>query len=327
MFLGAISPVILKQHFGTATESVCPNAIVEEAQRREEDEKKRKRAGRSFASSKAAQTSITPERVTAPLNVPLPAPSTTSIPQWGPPPLPQAGSHQAAHYGAPANTPPNLPPSFSNFGGFSAPPPQPQYNFQGIGPGAYPYQSSYPPPPALPRYPAPPAAEFYPSFAHYHYPPPPQPYYIPPYSEFGGHPPHPHYPMVPWQQPKSTYEWAPPRFNVERPYGSSHSRADPGPTFHPDDPLDFPELAQWLEDLDQDRNRGKWEDHFSQLTARFEMEGFTSLLQLEGVTATRLAGMTGISDDSANRLTQFVIQDIGEIRANGSHRSKRARYD
>ena len=133
--------------------------------------------------------------------------------------------------------------------------------------------------------------------------------------------------MVPWQWPKGTYEWVPLRFNAEHLYNLPHSHADPGPTFYPNDLLDFPELAQRLKELDQDHNQGKWEDHFSQLTARFEMEGFSSLLQLKGVTATRLAGMTGISDDSANRLAQFVIQDIREIRANRPHPSKRARYD
>lgn len=57
------------------------------------------------------------------------------------------------------------------------------------------------------------------------------------------------------------------------------------------------------------------------------MEGFVSLLQLEGVTADNLAAMTGISDDSANRLTQFATQDIGEIRVSGPRPSKRARYN
>ena len=52
-----------------------------------------------------------------------------------------------------------------------------------------------------------------------------------------------------------------------------------------------------------------------------------SLLQLEGVTADNLAAMTGISDDSANRLTQFATQDIGEIRVSGPRPSKRARYN
>ena len=117
------------------------------------------------------------ERVTTPPpDVSLPAPSTASIPQWGPPPPPQAGSHQAAttpfqQYGVPASTPPNLPPLFSNFSGFNAPLPQPQYNFQGVGPGGYQYQNPYPPPPGLPCYSSPPVAEFYPPFAHYRYPP------------------------------------------------------------------------------------------------------------------------------------------------------------
>lgn len=84
---------------------------------------------------------------------------------------------------------------------------------------------------------------------------------------------------------------------------------------------------EWLEGLDQDHNRSQWGDSFSQFTARFEMEGFTSLLHLEGVTAGHLAAMTGISDDSANRLARFATQDIEEIRANGPRPSKRARYN
>jgi len=91
--------------------------------------------------------------------------------------------------------------------------------------------------------------------------------------------------------------------------------------------LVFPELAQWLEDVDQDPDRNRWGDNFSHFTARFEIERFMTLLHLEGITAEYLAAMTGISDDSAKRLARFAMEDIQEIRANIPRPPKRARYD
>lgn len=128
-----------------------------------------------------------------------------------------------------------------------------------------------------------------------------------------------------WQRPRSPYRST--SFNVEHLHRSSCHRPDPSPTFYPNDPLAFPELTQWLEDIDQDPDHNQWGDNFSQFTAWFEMEHFTTLLHLEGITAEYLAAITGISDESVKRLIHFAAEDIQEIRANMSRPSKRARYD
>ena len=77
--------------------------------------------------------------------------------------------------------------------------------------------------------------------------------------------------------------------------------------------------------LDPDRNW--WGDNCSQFTAQFEIERFTTLLHLEGVTAEYLVAITGISDNLAERLTYFAMEDIQEIRANIPCPPKWAWYD
>lgn len=93
-----------------------------------------------------------------------------------------------------------------------------------------------------------------------------------------------------------------------------------------EDPLDYPELRDWLEGVDRDHPHSRWERQFSQISTRLELAGFTSLLHLERMTPDTLTGMTGIEEIAAERLLRFVREDIGEIRANRSPRPKRARY-
>jgi len=63
-----------------------------------------------------------------------------------------------------------------------------------------------------------------------------------------------------------------------------------------------------------------------QLSAQFELAGLTSLLHLGQMTSDMLIGMTGIKDIAAQRLLQFIHEDIGEIWANKSLHPKQVRY-
>jgi hypothetical protein len=65
---------------------------------------------------------------------------------------------------------------------------------------------------------------------------------------------------------------------------------------------------------------------FSQLSAQFELSGLTSLLHLERMSLDVLIGMTSLEELVAQRLLQFVHEDIGELQANKSPRPKRMRY-
>lgn len=75
-----------------------------------------------------------------------------------------------------------------------------------------------------------------------------------------------------------------------------------------------------------DNFRSHWGHGFSQLSARFELSGLTSLLHLERMPPDGLIGMTGLEELAAQRLLRFVREDIGELRANRSPRPKRMRY-
>lgn len=83
-----------------------------------------------------------------------------------------------------------------------------------------------------------------------------------------------------------------------------------------EDPSDYPELRDWLEDVDRDHLRGLWGHQFSRFLARLELVGLTSLLHLERMTSETLIDMTGMEEIAAERLLRFVREDISEIRAN-----------
>lgn len=269
--------------------------------------------------------SVTPD---IPTNPPPLAPPPAPIPQWGLPHL-QAGNHQVAatasqQFGAPLMFP-NLPPTIGNFNGLGTFPYPMGYNLPGIGFAAPQMPNSFAPPLVLPSYPGFPTGEFY---SHLPQPPiyPLQQYNISSPLELPNRqPPQSHRSQMTWQRPRSPYQQTQP--NIEHPHRPSYYRSDPSPTFYPDDPSNFPRLMQWLEDVDQDTDRGQWQDDFSQFTARFEMERFTTLLDLEGLTAEYLVSITGISHDSAKRLIRFATEDIQAIRDNVPRPSKRTRYN
>ena len=101
------------------------------------------------------------------------------------------------------------------------------------------------------------------------------------------------------------------------------SPSPPVGTSGAEDPLEFPELKDWLEGIDRDLLRGRWGHHFSQLSARFELDGLTSLLDLEGIPVNKLINETGISEEAAERLLRFACEDISEVRDNRSPHTKR----
>jgi hypothetical protein len=78
--------------------------------------------------------------------------------------------------------------------------------------------------------------------------------------------------------------------------------------------------------VDHDNLHGHWEHGFSQLSAQFELSGLTSLLHLERMSLDVLIGMTSLEELVAQRLLQFVCEDIGELQANKSPRPKRMGY-
>ena len=177
-------------------------------------------------------------------------------------------------------------------------------------------------------------------FQHPGFPMGTNPYYAPATSgSYGGftmpsyhnfqpfHPP-PGYPPVNWQPAIPSYH-PPPIFNDRRSVSGPSRFRSPSPTIGvsgAEDPSDFPQLKGWLEGLDQDHLRGRWGHQFSQLSARFELDGLTSLLGLEGMSVDTLINKTGISEEAAQRLLRFAREDIAEIRANRPSHAKRVRY-
>ena len=136
----------------------------------------------------------------------------------------------------------------------------------------------------------------------------------------------PVYPPVNWQ-PTYSYPVSPPTFNAGRGLsGSLRRRRSPSPSVETEDPLDYPELREWLNGVDRDHLRGRWGHNFSQFSARLELAGFMSLLHLEHVTLNILIGMTGMEEIAAERLLRFVREDVSEHRATKSPRPKRTRY-
>lgn len=171
-------------------------------------------------------------------------------------------------------------------------------------------------------FPSPTIPASYSSFAtpNYHSP---QPFHHP-YENFLP----PGYPPVNWQPAIPPYHPAPTQVNNHRNVpGPSHFRS-PSPTpgtSGTDDPSDFPNLKDWLESVDRDHLRDRWRHQFSQLSARFELDGLTSLLGLEGMSADTLTNRTGIEEGAAERLLRFACEDIADLRVKGP-RAKQARY-
>ena len=63
--------------------------------------------------------------------------------------------------------------------------------------------------------------------------------------------------------------------------------------------------------------------HFSQLSARFELDGLTSPLGLEGILVDRLVSETGIGEGASQMLLRFAHEDISEVRDSRSPMQKK----
>ena len=188
---------------------------------------------------------------------------------------------------------------------------QPGYQFQQFG---FPMATNHYPPPANPA--------SYGSWAvpNYHHA---QPLYHP-YENIQPT----NYPHANWQ-PAISSRPMPPTLNTYTSSPNLHRFRSPSPptgTSSAEDRLEFPELKDWLEGVDRDNLRGRWGHHFSQLSARFELDGLTSLLDLEGIPVDKLVSETGISEEAGQRLLRFAQEDINEVRDNGFPRAKRGRY-
>jgi len=96
-------------------------------------------------------------------------------------------------------------------------------------------------------------------------------------------------------------------------------------TLSAENPSELPELNDWLEGVDRDHLRGQRGHRFSQLSAGFELDGLTSVIDLEGITVDALVDKTGIDERTAQRLLRFAREDIGEIRANKPPHAKRGK--
>jgi hypothetical protein len=122
----------------------------------------------------------------------------------------------------------------------------------------------------------------------------------------------------------------PPMFDPHNNAQNSRRLRSPTPPFdmtNTDDPSQFPDLGDWLETVDQDFFRGRRGHGFSQLSARFELDGLSSLLDLEGISIDTLVSQTGINEDAAETLLQYAHEDINNLRAHRpSSRTKRGRY-
>jgi len=135
------------------------------------------------------------------------------------------------------------------------------------------------------------------------------------------------YPPGNWQSTTFPHPTPPPAFGANSGLsGSSWRHRSPSPVAEIEDPSDYPELRDWLEDVDRDHLRGLWGHQFFRFSAGLELAGLTSLLHLERMTCETLIDMTGMEGIAAERLLRFVREDIGEIRADRPLDPKRTRY-
>ena len=105
---------------------------------------------------------------------------------------------------------------------------------------------------------------------------------------------------VSWQPTVPSHP-SPPAFNTNRSVSGLQHFRSPSPTFGPSsagNPLAFPELKDWLKRVDRDSVRGRWGHQFSQFSARFELDGLTSIFYLEGMPASTLVDSTGIHKEA-----------------------------
>lgn len=83
-------------------------------------------------------------------------------------------------------------------------------------------------------------------------------------------------------------------------------------------PASFPTLQEWFARIDDDPVRGAHGDDYSQYSHTFDLHGFETLLDLEGLRPDQLFEQFAISQVSACRLLTFANEDIWSIRASDS---------
>ena len=76
----------------------------------------------------------------------------------------------------------------------------------------------------------------------------------------------------------------------------------------------FPALQEWFASIDGDPTRCICGNEYSQYSHTFDLHGFKSLLDLEGVGPDQLFEQFGISEAAARRLLNFAEEDIRYIR-------------
>jgi len=85
-------------------------------------------------------------------------------------------------------------------------------------------------------------------------------------------------------------------------------------TKYQEDPSPFPALQEWFASIDGDPTRCICGNEYSQYSHTFDLHGFKSLLDLEGVGPDQLFEQFGISEAAARRLLNFAEEDIRYIR-------------
>lgn len=152
----------------------------------------------------------------------------------------------------------------------------------------------------------------------YHAPPPhapPHGYYPPPHSYYP--PPHGYYPSMSGHR-------------VEGHRVEYHERSSPSTASPPSSPpkrkqFDYPRVVDWTASLDVDEYRGKDNHNYSQFAHIFEGEGLSRLDDLHLVgSADKIQKILLCNLGNANRLWNYITEDIAQITGSGS-RSKKHR--
>ena len=90
------------------------------------------------------------------------------------------------------------------------------------------------------------------------------------------------------------------------------------------EPEDSLELASWLESLDTDLVRGKFNVNYAQYGPTLGAHGFLEVNDLLDLTSDKLAELGGMAWGTANRMLKFAVTDHQKI---VEHRAKRIHFD
>jgi len=84
-------------------------------------------------------------------------------------------------------------------------------------------------------------------------------------------------------------------------------------TEYQEDPSPFPTLQEWFASIDGDPTQCICDNEYSQYSHTFDLHGFKSLLDLEGVRPDQLFEQFGISEAAARPLISFAEEEIHHI--------------